>query len=107
MYQGTTPTIPIRIKNANLIDAKVHISLYDEQKKVLYDYESGRDFIVSQDGYDSVTSLSLTQEMTLGLGNGLISIQARYVFPDGGVGATNKQSIQVQSILNKEVLEYE
>lgn len=107
MYQGTTPTIPLRFEGINLAEAKVYVSLYDEKKKQLHVYESGRDFMVSQSGYDSITSLALTQEETLGLGVGLCTIQGRWVFPDGSAGATKKVSIQVQSVLQKDVISYD
>lgn len=106
MYKGTTPAIPIRFKNAILTEAKVYITLYDEQKKVQYDFVSGTDFILDQSGYDTVTTLSLTQEQTLALGNGIVSIQARYVFPDGVAGATQREGIQIQDVLKKDVIEY-
>lgn len=107
MYKGTTPTIPIRFENVNLVEAKVVITLYDEQKKTGIDFVSGRDFLVSQDGYDSTTSIALTQEQTLAFGTGLIAIQARFIYPDGSVGATQRESVQMQDVLNKEVLRYD
>ena len=107
MYQGTTPSIPIRFEGINLMEAKVIISLYDEQKKIRYDYESGKDFMIHTEGDDSVTELSMTQDQTLNLGTGLISIQARYIYSNGSCGATQRASIQMQSVLNKEVISYD
>ena len=106
MYKGTTPSIPIRLEDVNVTEATVYISLYDEQKKQLYTFVSGKDFNTEFDGKDTTTYLSLSQEMTLGLGTGLCTIQARWVFPGGIAGATQKVSCQIQDILYKELIEY-
>ena len=107
MYKGTTPTIPIVFEGVNLVEAKVFLSLFDEQKKKLYNFESGEDFLVTASGGDSVTQLSLTQEQTLEFGNGLCSIQGRWVFPNGAAGATQRASIQIQDVLMKGVISYD
>ena len=106
MYQGSTPSIPIRFEGVNLTEAKVYITVYDEMKKKQYDFESGKDFIVSIAGDDSVTDLSMSQEQTLALGTGLCSIQGRWVFSDGVAGTTQRASIQVQPAIKKEVISY-
>ena len=106
MYQGTTPSIPITFEGVNLLEAKVYLSVYDERKKVLHTYESGRDFYINVNGSDSETMLSMSQEDTLSLGEGLCFIQGRWVFPDGVAGATQRAAIQIQSVLMKDVIEY-
>lgn len=106
MYQGTTPTIPITIEGVDLTEARVIITIKDEKKRVLHNYESARDFIVYKSGDDSVTNLTLTQEDTLNYGDGLCSVQARWVFPDGIAGATQEAHIQMQAVLNKELISY-
>jgi hypothetical protein len=107
MYQGTTPTIPIRFKNVNITAAKIYLSIFDDQKKELYNFVSGTDFFPTASGRDTYAELTLTQEQTLALGTGTVSIQGRWILPDGSAGATRKTSIPVNSILMKGVIEYD
>ena len=106
MYQGSTPSIPITFEGVNLEEARVFLTLYDEKNKELHTFTSPEDFVISNSGQDSTTMLSLTQEMTLGFGIGPVTIQGRWVFPDGVAGTTQKVSIQMQSALLKDVIHY-
>lgn len=106
MYQGTTPSIPIILEGINLTEARVYLTLFDEQKKKEHEFVSGTDFMTEFDGTNTVTYLTLTQELTLELGTGICSIQARWIFPDGVAGATQKTGVQIQGVLKKGVISF-
>ena len=106
MYQGTTPIIPLRFKEIDLTEAKIFLTLYDEKKKTNKTYESGVDFTVSFDGTDTVGTIELSQEQTLGMSSGAHQAQARWIYPDGTAGATVKKKVYVNDVLLKGVIQY-
>lgn len=107
MYQGTTPTIPLKFKSVDLSSAKIYLTIEDKHKTNQITFISGDDFTVEYDGTDTVGTLRLTQEQTLKLTPGNCNVQARFVFPDGTSGATSEAGIFVNSVILKGVIKYE
>lgn len=106
MYQGTTPTIPLTFKAVDLSSAKIFLTIEDNRKKKMITFTSGDDFDVEFDGTNTVGTLRLTQQQTLGLSPGNCTVQARFIFPDGSSGATEKASIFVNPVILKGVISY-
>ena len=106
MYQGTTPTIPLTFKAVDLSSAKIFLTIEDDRKKKKMTFTSGDDFTVTFDGTNTVGTIRLTQEQTLGLSPGNCTVQARFIFPDGSSGATGKASVFVNPVILKGVISY-
>ena len=107
MYQGTTPTIPVRFKGADLTEAKIYLTIEDEDKKKQITFESGDDFTVEYDGTDTTGTIRLTQEQTLAMSPGYCYVQARFIFADGNSGATTETRIFINPVILKGVITYE
>lgn len=106
MYQGTTPTIPLTFKKIDLSEAKIYLTFQDEQKKKTLTFTSGEDFTVTFDGTDTTGEIKLTQKQTLDMCQGNCTVQARFVFPDGNAGATEKTQLFVNPVILKDVISY-
>ena len=106
MYQGTTPTIPLTFKGVDLSEAKIFLTFQDDRKKNVITFISGDDFTVAYDGTDTKGEIELTQEQTLDMSEGNCIVQARFIFPDGRSGATEKAKVFVNSVIMKGVIDY-
>lgn len=105
MYQGTTPTIPLRFRAVDLSRARIFLTIEDRDKKKIT-FVSGDDFTVEYDGTDTVGTIRLTQEQTLAMASGACDVQARFIFPDGSTGATKKAGVFVNPVILKDVITY-
>lgn len=93
MKRGTTPVNTFRT-NIDLTGATVFLT-YSQRGRVILE-KTGEDLTISEDAV--VTRL--TQRDTLGLDAiQKVSIQLRYVFPDGTAGASNIMTAEVGEIL--------
>lgn len=107
MYQGTTPTLPIRIKGKDITSAKIYFTLKDTKDFINTHITGDGSFNVAFDGDDTIGEIKLTQEETLKIESGSVKIQCRYIFSDGTAGATRIAKLRVEDILLKEVISYE
>ena len=107
MYQGTTPTIPLKFKGVDISSAKIFLTIQDEEKKKRITFTSGDDFTVQYDGTDTVGKIRLTQEQTISINPGRCKVQARFIFPNGDAGVTEEATIDVNPILLRSVISYE
>ena len=108
MYQGSTPTLPIRIPGKNLTEAKLFLTIKDSRNGNLQTITSDSENLsVSFDGNDTVGEVTLTQEQTLAISAGSASIQLRFVFPNGKAGVTQKKMLCVNDVLLKDVISYD
>lgn len=98
MRQGTTPTLQITVNNIDLADME-HIYVVFEQNGNLLK-KSMTDLKVE----NNVISVLLTQEETLSFKNGNCNIQLRMVTYDGIAMASPIKTVNVYSVLNKEVI---
>ena len=93
MKRGTTPVNTFRT-NIDLTGATVFVT-YSQRGRVILE-KTGEDLTISEDAV--VTRL--TQQDTLGFDAvQKVSIQIRYVFPDGTAGASNIMTASVGEIL--------
>lgn len=93
MKRGTTPVNTFRT-NIDLTSATVFLT-YSQRGRVILE-KTGEDLTISEDAV--VTRL--TQRDTLGFDAvQKVSIQIRYVFPDGTAGASNIMTAEVGEIL--------
>lgn len=105
MYQGTTPTLIFTVANYDLSGATVYVT-FSRNKNILT--KSGSPVTVV---YDDVNNLSiiicrLTQEETLAMKQGAVNVQIRFIYSNQQAFATNKASIEVQSVLDKQVISF-
>lgn len=98
MRQGTTPTLQITVNNIDLADME-HIYVVFEQNGYLLK-KSMPDLKIE----DNVISVLLTQEETLSFKNGNCNIQLRMITYDGIAMASPIKTVNVYSVLNKEVI---
>ena len=98
MRQGTTPTLQITVNNIDLADME-HIYVVFEQNGNLLK-KSMTDLKVE----NNVISVLLTQEKTLSFKNGNCNIQLRMITYDGIAMASPIKTVNVYSVLNKEVI---
>lgn len=96
MRQGTTPTIQITVNYIDLADME-HIYVVFEQNGLK---KSMSDLKIE----NNVISVILTQEETLSFKNGNCNIQLRMITYDGIAMASPIKTINVYSVLNKEVI---
>lgn len=106
MYRGTTPTIPIRIKNVNLTEAHLFLT-FESRTHNQITLECPGDFTVEMDGTDTVGEVTLTQKQTLSLSATPHEVQIRWITSEGVAGATVKQTVNVNDVLLKGVINYE
>ena len=109
MYQGTTPTLPIRIIGADLTEAKLFLTIEDSRRSQQMTLTTPDDFQVDYDSEtgNTVGYVTLTQEQTLALNAGSCQAQIQWVFPDGNAGATVKRTITISDVILKDVIRYE
>lgn len=107
MYQGSTPTLPIRIPGKDLTNAKLFLTIKDGRNGTIQTFVSGDGrFSVSFDGTDTVGELTLTQQETLAINGGKAEIQVRFIFENGKAGVTKKVLLTVNDVLLKDVISY-
>lgn len=98
MRQGTTPTLQITVNNIDLADME-HIYVVFEQNGNLLK-KSMTDLKVE----NNVISVFLTQEETLSFKSGNCNIQLRMITYGGIAMASPIKTVNVYSVLNKEVI---
>lgn len=98
MRRGSTPTNTFTV-DIDLTGATIIVSY--EQKGVIILEKTGSDLTVTA---DSIT-LSLSQEDTLKFNTGEVSIQIRYVFPNGAADASNIIRTTFERIIHDGVIE--
>lgn len=109
MIRGTTPTLPIVIRDVDIHLARVFLTIEDVRTGRLLTVVAPDDFTVE---YDPVTgnttgNVTLSQEQTMSLNEGTCRAQVRWVFPDGAAGATKKRPITVEDVILKDVITYD
>lgn len=98
MRQGTTPTIQITVNNIDLADMERIYVVFEQNGNLLK--KSMTDLKVE----NNVISVLLTQEETLSFKNGNCNIQLRMITYDGIAMASPIKTVNVHSVLNKEVI---
>ena len=104
MRRGTTPTLILTIKNADLTGSQLEVDMR-QGKTVLI--KKGDDLHVELSDEDTVVGLFLSQEETLSLcATDLLAIQVRFIDLDGVAGATNIGRVRVEQIIREGVIVY-
>ena len=98
MRQGTTPTIQITVNNIDLADMERIYVVFEQNGNLLK--KGMADLKVE----NNVISVLLTQEETLSFKNGNCNIQLRMITYDGIAMASPIKTVNVYSVLNKEVI---
>ena len=102
MKRGTTPTLHCSVTGADLSGTKIYATLRQgDQEITVLDPECE----TTEEGC-SVT-FTLTQEQTLKLKNGRVSVQLRWVDRTGAAAATPTTTISVDKILKEGEITYE
>lgn len=98
MRQGTTPTIQITVNNIDLADMERIYVVFEQNGNLL---KKGMTDLKVE---NNVISVLLTQEETLSFKNGNCNIQLRMITYDGIAMASPIKTVNVYSVLNKEVI---
>ena len=98
MRQGTTPTIQITVNNIDLADMERIYVVFEQNGNLL---KKGMTDLKVE---NNVISVLLTQEETLSFKNGNCNIQLRMITYDGIAMASSIKTVNVYSVLNKEVI---
>lgn len=98
MRQGTTPTIQITVNYIDLADMENIYVVFEQNGYLLK--KSMSDLKIE----NNVISVILTQEETLSFKNGNCNIQLRMITYDGIAMASPIKTVNVYSVLNKEVI---
>lgn len=106
MYQGTTPSVVFEIKNYDLTSAKVYVSF--KQKNDVLTKSTGSDVQTSYDSEEQISTIvcSLTQEETLAMKQGSVTVQIRFIYENGQAYATNKKVMEMMNVLYPEVITF-
>lgn len=112
MYQGTTPTIQLTVDGVNLTDCQVYLSMqtYPTQNIITWNSVDSEGFSVFTDPDNPLSSIirvRLTQEETLKLPPGDVTLQVRWIDNTGYAGASDKAKIDINDVLYKAVLTYQ
>ena len=102
MRQGSTPTLMIKIKKHDLSNAAAIVVTFRQGAK-LYNFEADRLTVVAS-GDASTLALTLTQEETLAMRPGGLTLQVRWVNTDGEAFTTDVASVSNLEALYKEVI---
>jgi hypothetical protein len=98
MRQGTTPTIQITINDIDLNEMQNIYVVFEQNGYILKKESSDLDI------EGNTISVSLSQEETLSFKSGNCNIQLRMITYDGIAMASPIKTVNVYSVLNKEVI---
>lgn len=103
MIRGTTPDYLLRVKDQDLTDKTVYVTVAQGNNKVTI---SGVDLVITTEGDDSIIAFRLTQLQTLSLKEGKAKVQVRFIDAENKAQATNMQDIEVHPVLLEKVIRY-
>lgn len=107
MYQGTTPTLKLRIPGHDLSETKMYFTLEEKASKSGFTLSSNDEsMVVELDDEDTLVLIYMTQEQTLSL-LGECGIQLRWIYPSGKAGITKIRNLNVSRSLLKDVINYD
>lgn len=98
MYRGTTPTHIFENISVDLRNAKVYLTYTQFGKLVLE--KTNKDMEITKD----TITVNLSQEETLAFKEGTVSMQLRYVMPDGKADASDIMQIKATKILKDGII---
>lgn len=104
MIRGTTPPITLYVEGYDLTGKTVEIYLKCIGKDLIE--KTGDDLEIAYENEESVIQFSLSQEETLAMRTGFVTIQVRWIDADGLALATEMATRPVGDILKPEIIEY-
>ena len=104
MYQGTTPTVRLRISGYDLTDKTVYVSFQHKRKLIT---KTGSSLIVTYDAEadESLILVPLSQKNTQEMED-TVQVQVRFIDVNGQAYATKKAEIDVDSVLYRKKIDY-
>lgn len=104
MYQGTTPSLLFNVLGYDLTSATVFVTFMRKKNELLT--KTGDALSCAYDDVENYTSVicRLSQEETLAMKQGAAQVQIRFIYENGQAHATNKASIEIESVLYPEVI---
>lgn len=100
MYQYTTPTITVTLSGVNFTNVDyIRIAFQGTDELLLKQIA-----VADIDTTEGTAAIELTQEETVTLGEGILTIQARIHYTDGTVQATNKVVKKMYDVLDEVVI---
>ena len=105
MYQGTTPSLVFNVLGYDLTSSTAYVTFKRKQELLT---KSGDDLSLAYDDAENYTTVicRLSQEETLAMKQGAVQVQIRFIYENGQAYATNKASIEIESVLWPEVIEF-
>ena len=103
MYQGTTPTYVITVKNYNLEGKTVYVTLASGARRITL---TGDDLAFSYHEDYTTIAFRLTQEQTNKLEPGDVEIQVKFIDPAGIALATVIEKTKLNRSLLNGVIQY-
>lgn len=105
MYQGTTPSYALTIAGFDLSGAAVFVTLEGANKQFTL---TGDRLEVTYDSGEDMTTIvfGFSQEETFKLPTGTMKVQVRWVYENNEAYTTEEDSLTVNSVLLKKVIEY-
>ena len=98
MYTYTTPTITCTLEGVDFsLVNYVRIAIGEGKKVIVRTVEPS-------EITDNTATIKLTQEETAELGGGMVTIQARVLYLDGTVQATNRVQKPMSEVIDKVVI---
>ena len=102
MYRYTTPTLPITIEGLDFTEVDYfRIAIELGQTELLFVVPADDETV---DAETNTIYVSLTQEQTAALKEGLAKVQARIKYNSGAVQATNMASVAVNKVLDEVII---
>lgn len=102
MTRGTTPHLLFTVEK-DITDCWLYISIRDERSGLVFTWQNDSSGFacMTWDEEDKVTeiTLMLTQDETLKLTRGTVSVQIRFVSSDGEAGATSEEKLLVLPVI--------
>lgn len=102
MYRYTTPTIPITIDTVDFAEVDFfRIAIRKSGVNWIFTFSPDDDNV---DDESHTIFLSLTQEQTAELTDGMAQIQVRIKFKSGSVQATNIAKVSIKDVLDEVII---
>lgn len=103
MKQGTTPTIPLTVKDHDLSGCRVYVAFRNGRHLL---EKTNEDMTVTYADPDTILAVRLTQEETLQFSVGTIQVDVRWVNESGEAWGTDIATLNVSEAILKRVIDY-
>lgn len=104
MIRGTTPTFVLTVEGYDLTQLTSVFVTFEQGSKELT--KTGNELVLTASGDDTIVTVTLSQEETLGFTVGRAEVQVRFIRSDNKAYATERKPVAVKEVLYEEVIHY-